>query len=209
MSLQSYFGSWDDGSIVQLTVPSGGLIGFSCTHGYPHTSPSSIKRLDRKLKGLDMLVFQVLNRLTGSAKVRAVLDADEDPFQRDEWDDDLSSTDSNGGGLASESYLSEFLIATKLNDIIESEGFDAVSITHLVTYNGGQKKLRQAFYRTEVIWLNGKPQSFKELAVAFVAVCQKSSFRMGTHSNHDSVWKRGQPWRLLLGRSHHLVCSGL
>lgn len=153
-----------------------------------------------------MLVFQVLKRLTGSAKVRAVLNAGEYQFQCDEWDDDSSSTNGNGHELATDSYLSEVLIATRVSNKMEEDVFDPSWIRHLVSYSGGQQQMRPAFPRREIIWLNGEPKSFKELAVAFLAVCQKSSFRMGTRSNHYSVWKRAQHWRLLLGRSHYLVC---
>ncbi|KAK4039660.1 hypothetical protein C8A01DRAFT_16385, partial [Parachaetomium inaequale] len=55
-------------------LPNGGLLGFTCTHAYPHTSNSAATTLHHTLKGLDMLVYQALKRLTGSVKVTHALD---------------------------------------------------------------------------------------------------------------------------------------
>ncbi|KAF5672554.1 hypothetical protein FHETE_3688 [Fusarium heterosporum] len=55
-------------------LQKGGLIGFNCTHAYPHTSRSSVDNLHHMLKGLDMVVYQALKRILGTAQVAAVVD---------------------------------------------------------------------------------------------------------------------------------------
>ncbi|KAK5062691.1 hypothetical protein LTR84_004765 [Exophiala bonariae] len=160
-------------------LPKGGLIGFSCTHGYPHTSPSSIPHLDRRLKGVDMLVYQVFKRLTGSARVRAVLDASEYEEERRERLRDTMDCESSASGtgdeLASETYLTDFLFAPRLNGMYEEEEMlDPTSITHFVSRNNGPEGREPAFFSEKVIWLTGKPQFFEELAVAFITVWQMS-----------------------------------
>ncbi|KAF4445671.1 hypothetical protein F53441_10620 [Fusarium austroafricanum] len=54
-----------------------GLIGFTCTHAYPHTSKSSENKLHHMLKGLDMVVYQALKRILGTAEVAALVDDEE------------------------------------------------------------------------------------------------------------------------------------
>ncbi|KAG8349991.1 hypothetical protein FVEN_g11798 [Fusarium venenatum] len=50
------------------------IIGFTCTHRYPHTSRSSYQQTQFMLKGMDMVVYQALRRNVGKVRVRAVLD---------------------------------------------------------------------------------------------------------------------------------------
>lgn len=57
-----------------LTLFPGGLLGFTCTHAYPHTSYSSANTLHHTLKGLDMVVYQALKRLTASVRMTHALD---------------------------------------------------------------------------------------------------------------------------------------
>ncbi|KAI1029018.1 hypothetical protein LB505_009256 [Fusarium chuoi] len=54
-----------------------GLVGFSCTHAYPHTSKSSTNNLHHMLKGIDMVVYQALKRILGTAEVAALVDDEE------------------------------------------------------------------------------------------------------------------------------------
>lgn len=82
---------------------------FSYTHGYPYKSPLAIPHLDRRLKGLDILIYRVLKRLTDSAQVRTVLDASkykEECRERHGYtsNSDSSSINSNGDGLVTKSY---------------------------------------------------------------------------------------------------------
>ncbi|KAM0388730.1 hypothetical protein ACHAQC_009382 [Fusarium culmorum] len=50
------------------------LVGFTCTHAYPHTSRSSHENLHKMLKSIDMVVYQALERLVGDVYIGAVLD---------------------------------------------------------------------------------------------------------------------------------------
>lgn len=57
-----------------MTLYLGGIIGFSCTHAYPHTSRTIGNDLEKGLKGLDMLVYQAFKHLAKSVRVVAMLD---------------------------------------------------------------------------------------------------------------------------------------
>ncbi|KAL6912721.1 hypothetical protein FSHL1_010403 [Fusarium sambucinum] len=50
------------------------IVGFTCTHRYPHASRSSYEQTQFMLKGMDMMVYQALRRNVGKVRVRAVLD---------------------------------------------------------------------------------------------------------------------------------------
>ncbi|KAI1062968.1 hypothetical protein LB507_005760 [Fusarium sp. FIESC RH6] len=52
------------------------MVGFTCTHAYPHTSSSSAKDLRHMLKGMDMAVYQALKRILGDASIAAVFGSD-------------------------------------------------------------------------------------------------------------------------------------
>ncbi|GKU05049.1 hypothetical protein FLAG1_07809 [Fusarium langsethiae] len=65
------------------------IVGFTCTHAYPHSSTSSIENLHHMLKGLDMVVYQALRRILGDASVATVLDDSkyvEEQLQNKEWE---------------------------------------------------------------------------------------------------------------------------
>ncbi|KAJ3507607.1 hypothetical protein NM208_g15937 [Fusarium decemcellulare] len=74
-------------------LSSGGLVGFTCTHAYPHTSKSSVETLHHSLKGLDMVVYQALKRILGSARVSAVLDDAEWREDQRDWRSDGDDED--------------------------------------------------------------------------------------------------------------------
>lgn len=120
-----------------------------------------------------MLVYQVLRRLTGSAKVLAVLDASEYEEEcRERGEDwDSSSNCSNSDAWASTAYLTDFLFGPSLHDDYEdNQKLDPTSIMHSVSHDNGPWQWEPAFPKKKVTWLNSDPQSFEELAVAYVAV---------------------------------------
>lgn len=116
-------------------------------------------QLNRILKGLDMLVYQALKRLLGSAQVRAVLDGSE--YENSEEvigrkrclaEDDSRSNTSNGDVLASTSYLTHFLFEPRLNDDYEEDEqpLDPASIQHGVSHQKGPCQAEKAFPERKV-----------------------------------------------------------
>ncbi|RSL41587.1 hypothetical protein CEP53_012677 [Fusarium sp. AF-6] len=126
----------------------GGLVGFTCAHAYPHTSQSSMDDLHHMLKGIDMVVYQALKRLLGSAYVTAVLD--DMKYLRDRSERGYSDD--------------------------EEANYDCVSasLRPVLTFpDGNQDEAAPdpstAFPRQGVTWLNHAPNSrtATEFAVAF------------------------------------------
>ncbi|KAF1817255.1 hypothetical protein P152DRAFT_407734 [Eremomyces bilateralis CBS 781.70] len=156
-------------------LPNGGHIGFTCTHGYPHSSPAAIPHLNPMLKGLDMIVYQALKRLLHHTGVLAVLDGSHYEQWRDdhEMTDSDDSTPSDNGTAdphATNVYLSDFLCAPIVWErYTEETSLDPESVTHSVTRDNETTWHRErVFPKERVTWLNGDPRSFKELAVAFM-----------------------------------------
>lgn len=117
-----------------------------------------------------MVVYQGLRRLTGSAEVRAVLDGSEYDEGCHSNSDTESDTEANHP-LTSKSYLTNSLTTTLFHDEYqEEETLDPASITQPVSHNDGTRQYEPVFPRKKVIWLNGSPRSYQELAVAFITV---------------------------------------
>jgi len=163
-----------------LTSPTGGVLGFTCTHAYPHTSKSSVDDLHHTLKGLDMVVYQALKRLTGSVQVATVLDDDKyQSWKRErgyrDYSDEQSETDDEAGDIyTSDTLLGESLGSPTLWRDYEEEGqLDPESIVRYVRPSRGSEwQAEQIYSRQKVTWLNDSPgsEAFKELAVAFLTV---------------------------------------
>ncbi|KAF4341782.1 hypothetical protein FBEOM_4293 [Fusarium beomiforme] len=163
-----------------------GLVGFSCTHAYPHTSKSSTGNLHHMLKGIDMVVYQALKRILGAAEVAALIDDEEYRYnqherilERLEWDNERW-VEGNSDSL-------EPLVTQAQQDILDDKpaiGEATPAIIFAYNYNepldpaiigtpqGYSFRNHGAFYpRQDVTWLNKPPgeQVSKELAVAFIA----------------------------------------
>jgi hypothetical protein len=123
-----------------------------------------------------MLVYQAIHRLAGSAQIRAVLDGSEYEQERLERDEATSDEDSSQNGdeldLGCDSYLTEFLIAPPLLEQQGDDLLDPATITHHAFQHDGRHVPVQTIPKRKVTWLNGSPQLFEELAVAFIAVSQ-------------------------------------
>lgn len=162
----------------------GGLIGFTCTHNYPHTSKGAKQDMTRTLKGLDMVVFQALQRETGNTKVRAVLDArgfEEAALDRlweDMWDHCRDKSHGSAGvcecdtvfskrfkdkdATSTSAYLTPTLVPTQISRENEEAKFldpEKIPLNHV----HGQRRSESAFDREEVIWLNGRPTKLMSL----------------------------------------------
>ncbi|KAL2675624.1 hypothetical protein Neosp_011814 [[Neocosmospora] mangrovei] len=137
---------------------SDGLVGFTCAHAYPHTSNSSMDDLHHMLKGIDMVVYQALKRLLGSACVTAVLDDSEYNQATHEWRMDCSDDEEGEYDCTSDS-LQPVLMS---EDYEEGETPDPGTIAD---FGSGP-----AFPRRGVTWLNHGPnhRTATELAVAFI-----------------------------------------
>lgn len=135
-------------------------MGFTCVHAYPHTSNSSMDDLHHMLKGIDMVVYQALKRLLGSARVTAVLDDEEYRENKEEW---MHYSDDEEGNYN--------CVSASLQPILTCEGYneDEAVDPGSIEANFGQGP---AFPRRGVTWLNHTPNSrtASELAVAFITV---------------------------------------
>ena len=136
----------------------GGLIGFKCTHGYPHTSRSAVKnQIAPTLKGLDMVVFQALKDFAIDIDVCAVMKKDqyfEDYYEEDE----------------EESYYEEERDYTRKSTTMMSWGAKEVMTDHGGIHEWMGPVGWRGFKRDKVTWLNGSPKKFDELQVATVVV---------------------------------------
>lgn len=144
-----------------MTFHLGGGIGFSCTHAYPHTSSTIGNNLKKRLKGLDMLVYQALKNLAKSVRVVAMLDDKE--YQEkmrmyaDEHDSqDDAQTGKVGGGKA--------LLGKTPHSPFLWEDYEDNSMGGPVAYGH--------YKRRKVTWLNcpSSPRPSAEFAVALLTV---------------------------------------
>lgn len=171
-----------------MLIACPGLVGFSCTHAYPHTSKSSTNNLHHMLKGIDMVVYQALKRILGTAEVAALVDDEkyrhceqESIPEMIEWKKDHR--------LKYNPHLPEPKITQAEQDVLDDKlAIGTAPKPALVFRHSYEKRLdpaevglqheysrktRGKFYpRRDVTWLNGPPDSevSKELAVAFVTV---------------------------------------
>ncbi|KAF9771336.1 hypothetical protein IL306_011033 [Fusarium sp. DS 682] len=162
-----------------------GLVGFSCTHAYPHTSKSSTGNLHHMLKGIDMVVYQALKRILGAAEVAALIDDEEyREYQHEsipesiEWRKELKARHNPD--------LPEPKITQAEQDILDDKLAIGKPTPAMVFRHDYDKRLDPAiigtpegydfrnhgafFPRRDVTWLNSPPksQASKELAVAFI-----------------------------------------
>ncbi|KAF4507702.1 hypothetical protein G6O67_004173 [Ophiocordyceps sinensis] len=172
----------------------GATLGFTCTHSYPHASKSSIRHLSHCLKGLDMVVYQALVLLAGSARVTAVLD---DTRQQDEesiCSSRPSSPAQAAAGRNQDEESSELRLLAQTSQAVLHNGrfpdpshvyrennpyqspLDPETIVRdeglAATVDGGDQSVlhtQTAYERRAVTWLNHRPDSEtpKELALAF------------------------------------------
>jgi hypothetical protein len=121
--------------------------------------------LHHMLKGIDMVVYQALKRLLGSACVTAVLDDTEYNQSRKEWMMDYSGDDEGDYDCVSDS----------LKPVLTCEDYDEQETPDpgtIADFGRGP-----AFPRRGVTWLNHRPNSrtASEFAVAFITVsCQSA-----------------------------------
>lgn len=155
-------------------------MGFTCTHAYPHVSYASANTLHHTLKGIDMLVFQALKRLTSASSVKVTHALDDYLLRESEME-----YDDNGNKIAEDStqppYVKAATIGTCIRGPIGLDGLDEESgypdPEDLHYYgrelvggvNWGNAK---AYSRRHVAWLNHSPTKStpQEFAVAFLVV---------------------------------------
>ena len=141
--------------------------------------------MTRTLKGLDMVVFQALQRETGNTKVRAVLDArgfEEaalDGLWDDMWDHCRDKSHGSAGvcecdtvfskrfkdkdATSTSTYLTQTLIPTQISRA-DDEAYYLDPEKILLDHVHGQRRSES------VVWLNARPTKFDELAAAYIAV---------------------------------------
>ncbi|KAJ4308455.1 hypothetical protein N0V84_012090 [Fusarium piperis] len=136
----------------------GGLVGFTCAHAYPHTSNSSRKNLHHMLKGIDMVVYQALKRLLGSARVTAVLDDEGFKENNTEW-----------VKWADEEERDHNCVGTSLWPVLTCDEYEEDRAVDPGTIEGDFSR-KPAFPRQDVTWLNHAPnsQTASEFAVAYI-----------------------------------------
>ncbi|KAM0337999.1 hypothetical protein ACHAPU_011462 [Fusarium lateritium] len=152
-------------------LQKGGLIGFNCTHAYPHTSRSSVDNLHHMLKGLDMVVYQALKRILGTAQVAAIVD--DSQFKRDreqEWSyepwkpEDLSPADKD-------ILKGKAAISTTLKPTFTC-GYDYHEVNYLdpgTIVDDDEAWSTPVYPRRSITWLDASPGSriLTEFAVAY------------------------------------------
>ncbi|KAF5572387.1 hypothetical protein FPANT_13125 [Fusarium pseudoanthophilum] len=165
-----------------------GLVGFSCTHAYPHTSKSSTSNLHHTLKGIDMVVYQALKRILGTAEVAALVDDEE--YRHDEQESIPERIEwKKENWQRYKPDQPEPQITEAEQDILDNKlaigrplrpavyfwhdydnRLDPAEVN--AQYGPDWQTDRRKFYpREDVTWLNGPPGEdvSKELAVAFIA----------------------------------------
>ncbi|KAF4439201.1 hypothetical protein FACUT_4278 [Fusarium acutatum] len=165
-----------------------GLVGFSCTHAYPHTSKSSTNNLHHMLKGIDMVVYQALKRILGTAEVAALVD--DEGYREDEQDCIPERIEWRNEQRKYHPDLPEAKITQAEQDIMDNKLAIGSAPKPAVVFRhnyedrldpaavGSQSRDRfslethgQWYPRRDITWLNGPPgeEVSKELAVAFIA----------------------------------------
>jgi len=110
-----------------------------------------------------MVVYQAFKRLVYDVGVLAVLDGrnhDKEEREMGRMSPD-NSTSSSQDAARSKSYLTNELFSTV---VIEGSGDDEKAYL--------DPTFIESVFRREVTWLNGKPRSFEELAVAYPVVSE-------------------------------------
>lgn len=123
------------------------------------------------LKGIDMVVYQALKHILGSACVTAVLEDEEyNERMRDQGYSDDSDEEDNA------------CVSASLNPVLISLEYEEEGIPDPGTIEGEYRGA--AFPRRAVTWLNHRPHrgTDKEFAIAFITVSYHSA-RKGIRSN--------------------------
>ncbi|KAF4963652.1 hypothetical protein FSARC_8357 [Fusarium sarcochroum] len=172
-------------------LEEGGLIGFTCTHAYPHTSKSSVDNLHHMLKGLDMVVYQALKRMLSTVVVTVALD--DSKYRQERRECRESEREDKKGYLEYLRVNDPDLAKTHevpSDDESDSEGFACISsaprpaivfdeedyhyergiLNPAIVRSPGGGLGNERYFRMKVTWLNYSPGSkaSKELSVAFV-----------------------------------------
>lgn len=161
----------------------GGLVGFACVHAYPHTSSSTADHLPSTLKGLDMVVFHVLERLTSHTRAAVYLHDSEyheqirENYEYQKQFPGVKAPSANPGATLGD--VSKQPILWEGNyDIVEDPAEFGWRSFDRKTHNWS---FTSAYKRQDVTWLNHCPDSeaATELAVAYLAVSYQSSLPIG------------------------------
>lgn len=153
------------------------------------------------LKGIDMVVYQALKRILGTAQVAALVDDEE--FREDQQES-IPETIAwkKERWLKDKPDQPEPQITEAEQDILDNKRAIGLTLRPAVYFwhdydnrldpaevnlqYGDWEKDRSRFYpREDVTWLNGPPgeEVSKELAVAFIAVSTKRFFCRGSLAN--------------------------
>lgn len=186
----------------------GRLIGFKCTHAYPHCSQASADTLHHTLKGIDMLVYQALKLLVGNARFNALLDDSDFKRSRDSDDEDDDSP-RPFDFFSTMAPVTDWTGPPTVWGTIDERHIypDPECISHcLRTGPGGAWQEEQVYERREVAWLNFIRGSEipRELAVAFATVRIPPLHPMLRHALMYAI-VRQRAWNrcLLLICCHH------
>jgi hypothetical protein len=78
-----------------ISVYTGGTLGFYCAHKYAHTRQGMKNLMPFALKGIDVAVFSVFRSLGLNVSVRPILDT-----SNLEWMDGTASSEEESGGIS-------------------------------------------------------------------------------------------------------------
>lgn len=169
----------------QTDGDTGGMIAFTCTHSYPHTSNSATNNLPAGLKGLDMIMYQTLRKIFDHAVVTAVLDdglREKRVRDRGCW---MDESDSGSADPSEMKYATRnAFISDRVRSPIAWEGFDDDDQPPDPASLGGYADgyFQAYFPQRKVVWLNHLPgyHDPSELAVTYLTV--RESCRPSTRS---------------------------
>ncbi|KAK3370022.1 hypothetical protein B0H63DRAFT_421762 [Podospora didyma] len=172
-------------------LPTGGRLGFTCTHAYPHATNSSARNenIHRTLKGVDMLVYQALKRLTNSVQVTSVLDDEEYQYQQHIWESD---DDEEGDDGTNDGEEDEDIATCQTTVYVQKSLATARPVLHHEDLRHYERYPDPAaftnFQRQKVMWLNWAPDHTypRELAAAFIAYGNEPTLKAyySTLGNH-------------------------
>lgn len=159
-------------------LPEGGRVGFTCAHAYPHTSKSLGVELSSMLKGIDMVVYQVLKRLTSSARVAVYLHDESYHVQLHErWENEIAYGNKSApeppkdpGATLGDHSRGVGMWAGNYDDLEDPVDFKDGKFN----FRTHRWEFKTLYKREPVTWLNHQPllaaRDKQEVDVAYIAV---------------------------------------
>ncbi|KAK3942481.1 hypothetical protein QBC46DRAFT_406227 [Diplogelasinospora grovesii] len=167
------------GRHVYLRACVGGKLGFTCVHAYAHSHHAQLVELHHTLKGVDMIVYQILRHLVGSDSVRVTSVLNETKFRgwRDgpnrEYDGSSGELYSSDSKREPESHTTKALArqGTWNGPLLFGDYEDQRFPVPKDLYDFHHDTQEKPFRREKVTWLNYSPNSeaFEDvMAAAFI-----------------------------------------